>query len=365
MSRLFDLDAMVAAARELCTALLGGSEPYGCFRWKDQPLPNLLYLNDVVMLCWVIDDLPADPELRSRWAATLNRFQDPEALQGRPGGAYRYPPFEPASWQHATVNTVIALNMLGARPRARLTMLEPLRDIETCRRWVAAHAEQHAAIPHHRYGLGAVVLNSRPPPPPGWADAFLTAVRDLQDPASGMFPNAAGRIDISATFMFSKILLNAGRELPRPDLMFDALLAAQRSDGTFTDRDTLGYHDMDAAFLLAHVAERRSYRRADARAALRRLADRVGEVWQRHGTFPGDPHQALAILSLAGVLKRALAPQNPPSSRAARFAPSQAAPGLRRNCRWRGKSDRLLGNEVAGNAGCRFHFTEPSLLRAS
>ena len=263
------------------------------------------------------------------------------------------------------MNTVIALNMLGARPRARLTMLEPLRDIETCRRWVAAHAEQHAAIPHHRYGLGAVVLNSRPPPPPGWADAFLTAVRDLQDPASGMFPNAAGRIDISATFMFSKILLNAGRELPRPDLMFDALLAAQRSDGTFTDRDTLGYHDMDAAFLLAHVAERRSYRRADARAALRRLADRVGEVWQRHGTFPGDPHQALAILSLAGVLKRALAPQNPPSSRAARFAPSQAAPGLRRNCRWRGKSDRLLGNEVAGNAGCRFHFTEPSLLPAS
>ena len=173
-------------------------------------------------------------------------------------------------------------------------------------------------------------------------DLFLTAVRDLQDPASGMFPNAAGRIDISATFMFSKILLNAGRELPRPDVMFDALLAAQRPDGTFTDRNTLGYHDMDAAFLLAHVAERRGYRRADARAALRRLADRVGEVWQRHGTFPGDPHQALAILSLAGVLKRALAPQNPPSSRAARFAPSQAAPGLRRNCRWRGKSDRLL-----------------------
>ena len=67
MSRLFDRDAMVAAARELCTALLRGSEPYGCFRWKDQPLPNLLYLNDVVMLCWVIDDLPADPELRSRW----------------------------------------------------------------------------------------------------------------------------------------------------------------------------------------------------------------------------------------------------------------------------------------------------------
>ena len=35
----------------------------------------MLYLNDVVMLLWVIDTLPADPGLRARWAATLNRFQ--------------------------------------------------------------------------------------------------------------------------------------------------------------------------------------------------------------------------------------------------------------------------------------------------
>ena len=91
---LFDPDAMVAGARDLCTALLRDCEPYGCFRWREQPLPNLLYLNDVVMLCWVIDDLPADPALRARWAATLNRFQYPE------GGAYCYPPFARQSWQH-------------------------------------------------------------------------------------------------------------------------------------------------------------------------------------------------------------------------------------------------------------------------
>ena len=321
VSRLFDLDAVVAGARELCGALLRGSEPYGCFRWRDQPLPNLLYLNDVVMLRWVIDDVPADPELRGRWAATLNRFQYPE------GGAYCYPPFEQASWQHATVNTVIALNMLGARPARRLTMLEPLRDLDTCRRWVAAHADPQAAVPHHRYGLGGLLLNSRPPPPPGWADAFLTAIRRLQDPASGMFPNAAGRPNISATFMFSKLLLNAGRELPHAQAMFDSLLAAQRPDGAFTDHDTLGYHDMDAAFLLAHLAERHGYRRAAARAALRRLAARLGDLWQRYDAFRCDPHQALAILSLAGVLKRA------------------------------------LGDEVAGSVPCRFHFTEPSLLR--
>ena len=323
VKRLFDLDALAAGARELCGVLLRGAEPYGCFRWRNQPLPNLLYLNDVVMLQWVIDDLPADPELRARWAATLNRFQYPE------GGAYCYPPFEQASWQHATMNTVIALNMLGARPARPLTMLEPLRDIDTCRRWVAAHADPHTAIPHHRYGLGAVLLNSTPPPPPAWADAFLTAIRRLQDPASGMFPNAAGRTNISATFMFSKILLNAAHELPRAEAMFDALLAAQRPDGAFTDHDTLGYHDMDAAFLLAHVAERHGYRRADARPALRRLAARLGAPWQRHGTFRCDPHQALALLSLAGVLARA------------------------------------LGDEVAGTATCRFHFTDPTLLRVT
>ena len=65
------------------------------------------------------------------------------------------------------------------------------------------------------------------------------------------------------------------------------------------------------------------------RAALRRLAARLGDLWRRHGAFHGDPHQALAILSLAGVLKRA------------------------------------LGDEVAGTATCRFHFTDPTLLRAS
>ena len=323
MRPLFDLDAVVAGARDLCTALLRDCEPYGCFRWREQPLPNLLYLNDVVMLRWVLDDLPADPELRARWAATLNQFQYPE------GGAYCYPPFERASWQHATMNTVIALNMLGARPACPLAMLEPLRDIDTCRRWVESHADPLTAVPHHRYGLGAVLMHSSPPPPPGWADVFLAAIRRLQNPATGLFPNAAGRANISATFMFAKILLNAGGELPRAEAMFDALLAAQRPHGAFTDHDTLGYHDMDAAFLLAHVAERHRYRRADARAALHRLAARVGAWWQHHGAFRCDPHQALALLSLAGVLARA------------------------------------LGAEVAGTATCRFHFTDPTLLRVT
>ena len=323
MSGLFDIDAVVAGARALCKGLLRGSEPYGCFRWRDEPLPNLLYLNDVVMLQWVIDELPSDPEQRARWAATLNRFQCPE------GGAYCYPPFAKQSWQHATMNTVIALNMLGARPARPLAVLEPLRDIDTCRRWVAAHADPLTAVPHHRYGLGAVLMHGSPPPPPGWTDAFLCAIRGLQDPASGLFPNATGRLDISATFMFSKILLNAGGELPRAEAMFDSLLATQRPDGAFTDHEAIGYHDIDAAFLLAHVAGRRGYRRADAHAALRRVAARLGALWQREAAFRCDPHQALAILSLAGVLKRA------------------------------------LGDEVAGTATCRFHFTDPTLLRAS
>ena len=102
MSPWFDLDAMVTGARDLCGTLLPGTEPYGCFRWRDQPLPNLLYLNDVVMLRWMIDDLPPDADTRVRWSSTLNRFQHPAS------GTYRYPPFERASWQHATVNTVIA-----------------------------------------------------------------------------------------------------------------------------------------------------------------------------------------------------------------------------------------------------------------
>ena len=193
---------------------------------------------------------------------------------------------------------------------------------------MASHADGHTAVPHHRYGLGAVLMHSIPPPP-GWADAFLAAIRRLQDLESGMFPNADGRAEISATFMFSEILLNADRGLPRAEAMFDALLAARRPDGSFTDHETLGYHDVDAAFLLAHVAERRGYRQADARDALRRLAAHLGDRWRRDVAFRCDPHEALAILSLAGVLKRA------------------------------------LGDEVAGTATCRFHFTDPTLLRAA
>ena len=132
--------------------------------------------------------------------------------------------------------------------------------------------------------------------------------------------------------MFAKILLNAGGELPRAEAMFDALLAAQRPHGAFTDHDTLGYHGHGRR-LPARPRRRAprlpARRRADARAALRRLAARVGAWWQRHGAFRCDPHQALAILSLAGVLARA------------------------------------LGAEVAGTATCRFHFTDPTLLRVT
>ena len=252
MRRFFDLDAMAAGARALCDALLRGSEPYGCFRWREQPLPNLLYLNDVVMLRWVIDDLPADVELRARWAATLNRFQCPE------GGAYCYPPFAQPNWQHATMNTVIALNMLGARPARPLAMLEPLRDIDTCRRWVESHADPHTAVPHHRYGLGAVLMHSKPaadgrlggrvplrhPPPPG--------------PGERPVPQCRRAHQHQRHFHVLQDPVERGGE-PRAEAMFDALLAAQRPDGAFTDHDALGYHDMDAAFLIAHVAEHHGY----------------------------------------------------------------------------------------------------------
>ena len=59
MRPLFDLDTVVAGARSVGDGLLSGSEPYGCFRWREQPRHNLLYLNDVVMLLWVSDELPA------------------------------------------------------------------------------------------------------------------------------------------------------------------------------------------------------------------------------------------------------------------------------------------------------------------
>ena len=49
--------------------------------------------------------------------------------------------------------------------------------------------------------------------------------------------------------------MNAGGELPRAEAMFDALLAAQRPHGAFTDHDALGYHDMDAATCRFHFTD--------------------------------------------------------------------------------------------------------------
>ena len=54
----------------------------------------------------------------------------------------------------------------------------------------------------------------------------------------------------------------------------------------------------------------------------------------------------LVLGHLAGrrqLLSIALAPQNPSPLGAPHFAPTQATPGDRRKCRWRGKSDGLLG----------------------
>ena len=53
--------------------LLRGSEPYGCFRWRNEPLPNLLYLNDVVMLRWVTRELrfaPVSPVCTASYSPT-------------------------------------------------------------------------------------------------------------------------------------------------------------------------------------------------------------------------------------------------------------------------------------------------------
>ena len=324
MRPLFDLDAVAAGARALCDGLLSGSAPYGCFHWQQQPLPNLLYLNDVVMLLWVIDELPAEPELRARWAATLNRFQYPE------GGAYCYPPFATQSWQHATMNTVIALNMLGSRPTRPLTVLEPLRHVDTCRRWVESHADPHTAIPHHRYGLGAVLMHSSPPPPSGWADAFLGAIRRLQDPASGPVPER--------------------RRAPRH----------QRHVHVFED----------------HVERRprAAPRRGDVRRAARRAASgrrlyrsrgpRLPTTWMPPSCSPTSPRATATGVPTpvppCGVWPRASA------NCGGAMAHSGATPTRHSAIlSLTGVLKRAVGGEVAGTTTCRFHFTDPTLLRAS
>jgi len=297
---VFDIDEFRSWLKDFYTGLLRDSDPYGCFTWREQVAPNLLYINDIIWIKWSFDDLNPDEEERKSWIETINSFQVPE------GGFYQNPPFETHSWQHATWRALVSLNMLGGKPRYPLTFLEPLKDITTCRQWVASHKSRLTLIPHHRYALGAFVISSGVSEE--WKEAYFKEIASMQNPKTGFWPLTTGEDSLSPTFMFSVLHIAFGRETPNMSKILDTTLAIQEANGLFNKEDTLTFHDMDAVFLLNYISDRFSYRREEALEALRKMTSSIQRLWEndRERVFLYNPHQILAICGILSVLKECL-----------------------------------------------------------
>ena len=120
---------------------------------------------------------------------------------------------------------------------------------------------------------------------------------------------------------------------PGPDARHRRLQGNRR---VATPGDSLGRLPQPGSAGHNGILHRRTGRTGTVLAsATKRLASSASGPSPHHPRTPSD-------IPLPRQIRQTPSATNPPFSRAARFAPSQAAPGLRRNCRWRGKSDRLL-----------------------
>ncbi len=277
--------------------LLRDSDPYGCFVWRDEPGPNLVCVNDLVWIQWLLGKLEPTTAQRDSVVEIINAFQLPE------GGCYENPPFNPHGWQHATWRALASLNMLGGSPRYPLTFLEPLRDVETCRRWVREYTSSVIARGHHRYALAPFVASLGISEE--WEQVFFSEIQSHQNPQTGFWGPGVG--GFSPTFLISVLHLAFGQEVPYATRVVDTVLAREHSEGFYTDRSP-NFYDMDAAFMLNVFSKTNGYRRDEALAALSRMDATLSDMWEtrRQQVFDHHPHQTLAICGICSVLQDAL-----------------------------------------------------------
>lgn len=295
---MFDLGEFDAWLRDWSDDLLKNSDPYGCFVWRDEPGPNLLYINDLVWIRWMLGELEPTAEQRRAWAETINSFQSSE------GGFYRNPDFETHSWQHATWRALVSLNMLGGWPRYPLKFLEPLREVETGRQWVREYGSHPVSGGHHRYALAPLAASLGVSDQ--WVDTFFAEIHALQSPKTGFWGLDAG--GLSPTFLITVLHLAFQREIPNTRSIVDTALFRQQEDGFYSPDGQPGFAEMDAAFLLDRLSKATGYRREEALAALARMEHTLSRLWegQREEVFNRHPHSTLAICGICSVLQEAL-----------------------------------------------------------
>jgi hypothetical protein len=239
----------------------GGANPYGC-----ADAANILY---------TLTALPRDEEERRGFVATLQGFQDPA------DGLFHEATHHPI---HTTAHCLAALELFDAPAAAPLAGLAPLLDPAAMEDfldgldwsgnpWIEAHrgAGLYAAL-----WLSGETRRD-------WEDRYFTWLERAVDPATGLLrrgyvsPSPQGDLmrfpQLAGTFHYLFNLEHARRPHPHPEALVDTCLDIE-ARALFPLATFVGFAEIDWVYCLNRALQQCDHRRAEARAALRRMAAR-------------------------------------------------------------------------------------------
>ncbi len=297
----YRLEAIRDATRAWYRKLQAPEAPYGAYRLKPTSKPDLYASADIAWIRWMMDDLNAlTPEQRRAW---IDVIQD----QQRPDGSYVH--ITGHCPTHAFCHATGALNMLGGKQRYRPKLLDPYLDVADMPRWLdSIDWTKPWGASHDIWGAG-VPLACTPSTPQAWREALFAWLDKEVDPKTGMWrrgvPVESGLELLGGAFHIWPIYAAMGRELPHADEVIDFVLALQRADGSFDGG--FGYGNMDGAWVLAYLMERRSHRRDEVREALRRcMAGLMKAYVRRHQHWLSDAHGTESRIATIAIISEVL-----------------------------------------------------------
>ncbi|MEX0745274.1 MAG: hypothetical protein WD118_06695 [Phycisphaeraceae bacterium] len=237
-------------------------------------------------------------EHRAAWLAALDKRQLAD-------GTWPYDP----NWRREIriIGQVSAAYfLLGGRPRHRIALVDELQERQRLERWLAARnwASPWGGAGHDVIGLIQTMANLGIGSS-GVACQVMDYVERLVDPESGHiavgYHDEPGDQQFGACFAFGILYAFLHRGFPWADRLLDFLFTRQHASGSWAEQFPGGSFNMDAAWLLSRYTRLLPHRRAEAEAALRRLADYLrGELACR----VGDERRkaALAMHKTIGLL---------------------------------------------------------------
>jgi hypothetical protein len=244
-----------------------------------------------------LDTVPARE--RDEWIGYLNRHQDEDGL-------YRDPVIFGQGWYaadplwcgraHLTCHVISALTCLGGTAPRPFRWLEPWRDADRLRQWLAARdwGERVGWTGNEVMNVGTLLQYARDVHGDAQAGRCVEALLDWLathhlNPASGVW----GNLDLAdprwrshavqAAYHWWPLFFYDGRPIPFIERAIDTVLATQNSAGGFgwgvhnpaAPLVSSACEDIDSIDPLCRMLQQTDYRRADIVAALERATDWV------------------------------------------------------------------------------------------